>query len=135
MIALLFDRFKELAGWSLWEVGFLYGMIGICFAVAEMIGRGVDTFQRSVVRGDFDTMLIRPLSTFFQVFAHEFLLRRIRAVGAGAGCLAYCQFAISYTVVVYQGGISIDFTHQWDLLFYRSFRDWCNELFLDCPIN
>ncbi len=77
MIALLFDRFKELAGWSLWEVGFLYGMIGICFAVAEMIGRGVDTFQRSVVRGDFDIMLIRPISAFFQVFAHEFLLRRI----------------------------------------------------------
>ena len=77
MIALLFNRFKQLAGWSLWEVGFLYGMIGICFAVAEMIGRGFDAFQRSIVSGDFDTILIRPLSTFFQVFAHEFLLRRL----------------------------------------------------------
>ena len=77
MIALLFDRFKELAGWSLWEVGFLYGMIGICFAVAEMVGRGFDSFQGSIVRGNFDTMLIRPLGTFYQVFAHEFLLRRL----------------------------------------------------------
>ena len=77
MIALLFNRFKELAGWSLWEVGFLYGMIGICFAVAEMVGRGFDVFQRNIVRGDFDTVLIRPLGTFFQVFAHEFLLRRL----------------------------------------------------------
>lgn len=77
MIALLFDRFKQLAEWSMWEVGFLYGMIGICFAVAEMIARGFDTFQRSVIRGDFDTMLIRPLGTFYQVFAHEFLLRRV----------------------------------------------------------
>lgn len=77
MIALLFNRFEQLAGWSLWEVGFLYGMIGICFAVAEMIGRGFDAFQGSIVRGDFDTMLIRPLGTFYQVFAHEFLLRRL----------------------------------------------------------
>ena len=77
MIALLFDRFKQLAGWGLWEVGFLYGMIGICFAVAEMIGRGFDVFQRNVMRGDFDTMLVRPLGTFYQVFAHEFLLRRV----------------------------------------------------------
>ena len=77
MIALLFTRFKQLAGWSLWEVGFLYGMIGICFAVAEMMGRGFDVFQRNVVSGAFDTMLVRPLGTFYQVFAHEFLLRRI----------------------------------------------------------
>ena len=77
MIALLFNRFKALAGWRLWEVGFLYGMIGICFAVAEMIGRGFDVFQRNVVRGDFDTMLVRPLGTFYQVLSHEFLLRRV----------------------------------------------------------
>ena len=77
MIALLFNRFKQLAGWSLWEVGFLYGMIGSCFALSEMIGRGFDIFQRSVLRGDFDTMLIRPLGTFYQVLAHEFLLRRV----------------------------------------------------------
>lgn len=77
MIALLFNRFKELAGWGLWEVGFLYGMIGVCFAVAEMVGRGFDVFQNSVVRGDFDTILIRPLGTFFQVFSQDFLLRRV----------------------------------------------------------
>lgn len=76
MIALLFNRFKALADWSLWEVGFLYGMLGICFAVAEMIGRGFDVFQQSIVRGDFDTILIRPLGTFYQVLSQEFLLRR-----------------------------------------------------------
>ena len=80
MIAILFNRFKQLAGWSLWEVGFLYGMIGICFAVAEMVGRGFDVFQRYIVRGDFDTILIRPLGTFYQVFSHEFLLRRLGRV-------------------------------------------------------
>ena len=99
MIALLFDRFKQLEGWSLWEVGFLYGMIGICFAVAEMIGRGFDTFQGSVLRGDFDTMLVRPLGTFYQVFAHEFLLRRLGRLAQAVVVLliANSQLLISWS--------------------------------------
>lgn len=99
MIALLFNRFKQLAGWSLWEVGFLYGMIGICFAIAEMIGRGFDVFQGYIMRGDFDTILVRPLSTFYQVFSHEFLLRRLGRVGQALAILliANSQLAISWT--------------------------------------
>ena len=99
MIALLFNRFKELAGWSLWEVGFLYGMIGICFAVSEMFGRGFDVFQRSIVRGDFDTILIRPLGTFYQVFSHEFLLRRLGRVAQALVVLviANSQLAIPWS--------------------------------------
>ena len=95
MIAILFNRFKQLAGWSLWEVGFLYGMIGICFAVAEMIGRGFDAFQGSIVRGDFDTILIRPLGTFYQVFAHEFLLRRLGRVAQAAVVLLIANSQLS----------------------------------------
>ena len=101
MIALLFNRFKELAGWSLWEVGFLYGMIGVCFAVAEMIGRGFDVFQNSVVRGDFDTILIRPLGTFFQVLSHDFLLRRVGRFSQAFVILliANSQLTISWSFV------------------------------------
>ena len=100
MIALLFNRFKQLAGWSLWEVGFLYGMIGICFAIAEMIGRGFDVFQTNIVRGDFDTMLVRPLGTFFQVFSHEFLLRRAGRLAQAFAVLliANSQLTISWSL-------------------------------------
>ena len=101
MIALLFSRFKQLAGWSLWEVGFLYGMIGICFAFAEMVGRGFDVFQRNIVRGEFDTVLIRPLGTFFQVFSHEFLLRRLGRVAQALVVLliANSQLTITWSLV------------------------------------
>ncbi len=77
MIAILFARFKQLGDWSLWEVGMLYGIIGICFASAEMVARGFDTFQSLVVRGGFDNLLIRPLGTFYQVLAYDFQLRRV----------------------------------------------------------
>ena len=35
------------------------------------------SFREVLCAGDFDTILIRPLGTFYQVFSHEFLLRRI----------------------------------------------------------
>jgi ABC-2 type transport system permease protein len=76
-IALIFAHFHALPHWSLWEVAFLYGMIGTSFALSEMIGRGFDEFPRWVVRGEFDIMLIRPLGTFYQVLAHQFQLRRL----------------------------------------------------------
>ena len=76
-LALLFARFRTLRDWSLWEVAFLYGLIGTSFALSEMIGRGFHVFSRLVVRGEFDNMLVRPLGTFYQVFAYQFQLRRL----------------------------------------------------------
>lgn len=76
-IAILFKRFEGLKNWTLWEVGFLYGLIGLAFALAGMVGRGFDAFHRDIVRGEFDKALFRPLSAFYQILASQFLLRRI----------------------------------------------------------
>ena len=76
-IAILFKRFEGLKGWTLWEVGFLYSLINLAFALAVMVGRGFDTFHRDIVRGEFDKVLFRPLSAFYQVLASQFQLRRI----------------------------------------------------------
>lgn len=76
-IAIIFSRFRALEHWTLWEVAFFYGLVGIAFGFAEMVGRGVDVFPGLVQRGEFDNMLVRPLGTFFQVFAYQFQLRRL----------------------------------------------------------
>jgi len=76
-IALLFRRFEGLRDWTLWEVGFLYSLINLAFALAEMVGRGFDAFHRDIVRGGFDKVLFRPLSPFYQILGSQFQLRRI----------------------------------------------------------
>ncbi|MCZ6678995.1 MAG: ABC-2 family transporter protein, partial [Candidatus Poribacteria bacterium] len=99
-IALIFSRFHTLQHWSLWEVAFFYGMIGVSFSLAEMIGRGFDVFPSLVVRGEFDNMLIRPLGTFYQVFAYQFQLRRLGRMSQGLMVLlvAVKQLGIQWTL-------------------------------------
>jgi ABC-2 type transport system permease protein len=73
----LFDRFGNLQGWTLSEVAFFYGLIGIAFALAEAIPRGFDKFHLLIRQGDFDRLLLRPRSTVLQIMGQELQLMRI----------------------------------------------------------
>lgn len=74
---LLFDQFKTLDGWAFSEVALLYGTIHIAFALSESIVRGFDSFSSLVVSGDFDRILVRPVSTVVQVVGSKFEFTRI----------------------------------------------------------
>jgi ABC-2 type transport system permease protein len=71
-IAALFYRFGDLRGWTLPEIGLLYGIVHISFSIAEGIGRGFDTFSDMIKSGDFDRLLLRPRSTTLQVAGRDF---------------------------------------------------------------
>lgn len=77
VIVVLFTRIPLLAGWSLAEVGLLYGLSGVSFAVAEIFAAALDNFQVHIVRGTFDRVLLRPRGALFQVIVEDFALRRI----------------------------------------------------------
>jgi len=85
----IFNRIPSLRGWSLPEIALLYGLAATAFALEEFIGRGFDIFQTKVVSGEFDRVLIRPWSTFFQILAEEFPLRRVGRLGQGLLVLAW----------------------------------------------
>jgi len=76
-IIFMFNKFKSIKGWSLWEVGLLYGMTSTSFAIAEMAARGFDLFSRMIRMGDFDRVLLRPSGIFVQVLSADFDLRKI----------------------------------------------------------
>jgi ABC-2 type transport system permease protein len=88
--AILVVRFGSIAGWSVSEVALLYGLTAVSFSLSEMILRGFDApFSRMMQQGTFDTLLIRPLPAFFQVFASHFQLRRLGRTLQGAIALAF----------------------------------------------
>ena len=70
-IWVLFDRFQLIKGWTFPEVGLIYGMMNVGFALAEAFSRGFDTFHQMIRYGDFDRVLLRPLSPLFQVAVRE----------------------------------------------------------------
>jgi ABC-2 type transport system permease protein len=88
----------HLAGWTLPEVTFLFGLSYLAFALAELVAAGFDGFQRYVLEGTFDRVLVRPLGTFFQIFASDLALRR---VGRAASGLVACAFAVPALDVVW----------------------------------
>jgi viologen exporter family transport system permease protein len=88
VIVVLFARIPSLAGWSVAEVALLYGVSGTAFALAEMAAAALDNFERHIIRGTFDRVMVRPRGTLLQVIADDFALRRIGRVGQAVLVLA-----------------------------------------------
>jgi ABC-2 type transport system permease protein len=93
-IWVLFDRFHMVKGWTLEEVGLIYGIMHTGFSIAESWGRGFDTFWESVKSGDFDRNLLRPISTLIQVAAQDVLLIRLGRLFQGVIVLFWSASAL-----------------------------------------
>jgi viologen exporter family transport system permease protein len=86
-IVLLFGRFPTLAGWSLGEIAFLYGLGGIAFALSDLICGGFDRLSITIQTGQFDRVLTRPLGAFLQTLSMDFQIRRLGRVAQAAVAL------------------------------------------------
>jgi ABC-2 type transport system permease protein len=83
--AFVIERFGNIAGWSLGEVGFLYGLIEFSFGLMDMLFSGFDpqNFGRQVRLGRLDQILLRPIGVTVQIFGSDFILRRIGRIAQG----------------------------------------------------
>jgi ABC-2 type transport system permease protein len=90
----LFDRFGSLEGWTLPEVALFYGIVNIAFSLAEISGRGFDSFSRMVIRGDFDRLLLRPCSATLQVAGQEVHLFRFGRTVQGMAALLWGSYML-----------------------------------------
>ena len=84
-IALVFEKFENLGGWSLGQVAFLYGLAECSFGTMDLIFSGFDpdNFGLQIRRGAFDQLLLRPLNITIQVIGSEFVLRRFGKIIIG----------------------------------------------------
>jgi len=115
-ILILFSYFGELAGWRAGEVALLYGLATLTFGLSEMVAAGFDIFPQAIRQGEFDRVLLRPVSTFVQVLAADFQLRRIGRITQGGLALvlatawtpiAWTPLKLLYLVVVLTSGFVI----------------------------
>jgi ABC-2 type transport system permease protein len=84
-LALVFQKFQNLGGWSLGQVAFLYGLAEFSFGIMDLIFSGFDpdNFGIKVRRGSFDQLLLRPVNITLQVLSSEFVLRRFGKIFIG----------------------------------------------------
>ena len=85
-LALVLQRFENMGGWTIGEVAFLFGMVELAFGVMDMVFSGFDPqrFGSEVRLGNFDRLLLRPVSVTLQVLGSEFVVRRLGRVLQGA---------------------------------------------------
>ncbi len=87
VIAAIFTHLPRLAGWSLPEVGLLYGIAGVGFGITDLCVGTLDSLPELIREGGFDVVLVRPVGTLYQVLAREFGLRRVGKVVQSAAVL------------------------------------------------
>lgn len=97
-IWVLFDRFKMVKGWNLYEVGIIYGIIHMGFAISETFARGFDTFSQLIKQGDFDRLLLRPISPLVQVATREVQIMRIGRFLQGLVVLLWSANHLSFSI-------------------------------------
>ena len=82
-VLVVFSHVHQLAGWTVWQVVFIYGLSGIAFRLADVFVSEVEYLPDHVKGGTFDHFLIRPRGTLLQLCAEEFELRRFGTVLEG----------------------------------------------------
>jgi len=97
-ILLIFNRFPSLAGWTLPEVMFLYGVGTLAFGFSDLLCGGFDSLSRMIKTGTFDRVLTRPAGTFIQVLASDLQIRRVGRIAQGVLALG---LAISWLDVTW----------------------------------
>ena len=95
-IAVIFTNTRELGGWSLEQVAFLYGVSGMCFGLADFIVGSVERVGPKVRDGSFDQLLIRPVNVLVNLTASEFGFRRLGRILQG---LAVFVVALTFVTI------------------------------------
>lgn len=117
-IWVMFQRFPTVAGFTYEEALFCMAIVLLQFSVAEMVGRGFDSFASTVRTGDFDRILVRPQHEILQVLGSKFDLTRIGRMlqaillfvyAAGRSDIPWDVSRILTVVFMLAGGIAMFF--------------------------
>lgn len=89
-IGVVLSRFHSVAGWTIWEIVFLYCLFLLGHSLYSLLFWHVDELEFYLIQGTFDMFLIRPLSPIVQ-----FLGREINYVGIGDVLVAVSGLALA----------------------------------------
>lgn len=67
IILVIMNKFKTINGWSLGEMAFLYGLLVFSQGITFFVFSSLNHFERFILQGEFDRVLIRPLNPLMQV--------------------------------------------------------------------
>jgi ABC-2 type transport system permease protein len=79
-IGVILGRFHDLAGWTLWQIVFLYGLWMTGNSLYSLVFFHLTWLDEYIVEGSFDRFLVRPFSPFLQLVAADVNLNGVADV-------------------------------------------------------
>jgi ABC-2 type transport system permease protein len=88
-VFVLFSKIERLAGWRFEEMLFLYGFSLIPFGLFNVVSLNIYDFGSNyIIEGKFDRVLLRPVSSLFQVLFEAFRIESLHEVAVGLLAIA-----------------------------------------------
>jgi ABC-2 type transport system permease protein len=89
-VVILFEKAPQLAGWRFEEVMFLYGFSLIPYGIFNVISMNLYDFGNNyIIEGKFDRVMLRPVSSLFQVLFETFRIESFQEVATGIFCIVW----------------------------------------------
>lgn len=120
LIAIILNKFGDIKGWSLYEIGFLYSALILSRAIYRTLASDVHHIERYLVNGELDQLLIRPIPVLLALMSQNFTILAAEVL-QGIVILAICLngliaqgqvtlWAVPLTAVMIVSGAFILFT-------------------------
>jgi ABC-2 type transport system permease protein len=91
-VIVLFQKVPQLADWHFEEVLFLYGFSLIPYGLFNVVSLNLYDFGNTyIIEGKFDRVLLRPVSSMFQVLFEAFRIEALQEVATGTFCMAWAS--------------------------------------------
>lgn len=72
LIAIILNRFGDIKGWGLLEIGYLYSAIILSRALYRTVASDVHHIERYLVNGEMDQLLTRPIPLLLALMSQNF---------------------------------------------------------------
>jgi viologen exporter family transport system permease protein len=91
-VVVLFQKTSRLAGWRFEEILFLYGFSLIPYGLFNIISLNLYDFGNTyIIEGKFDRVLLRPVSSLFQVLFEAFRIESLQEIATGTFCVVWAS--------------------------------------------
>lgn len=89
LLLVVLARFNRIHGWSAGEMAFMYGLLTFSQGITTLFFNALTNFDETLIKGEFDRVLVRPLSPLGQVVFSRFELTTVVHFILGGAALYY----------------------------------------------
>ena len=135
-VVVLFEKAPQLKGWRFEEVLFLYGFSMIPYGLFNVLSLNLYDFGNTyIMEGKFDRVLLRPISSLFQVLFEVFRIESLQEIVTGSLIVWYA----SRHLQIHWSALDVTMMFVWALsggviyvsvfLFLSTFSFWFEDLY------